>query len=411
MGVMGGTLLPVFDRLVYRRWVFLILGGALSFPYVLFAFVVIPAVVPSVAGPALVAGIGVVLAVMLATTFIPAVRVLEGTAVRELLDDPVPDTTFGATASWRVRLRFSAMFLLHVLIGAVLSFCTLLLPVMLVSGVAAPFTGQIGLIGNTPLQVPTGLASAWIPFVPVLGAVVLVHAVRLAGWALRRAAVTLLGVPPWERIEQLERQAEHLIERNRLAQELHDSIGHALSVVTMQAGAARFALSAGTQHVEEALGAIESAGRAALDDLDYVLGRLRDEPAREKPPSSLTQLPHLIEATRLAGVTVDAHIDGDLARLPATVSRQAYRIVQECLTNVLRHAGQVLMELRVEVTDGRIDLLARNPVRATGARRTGGGRGLRGIAERVDLLGGQFSAGRQGDRWEVAVSLAWDGGA
>jgi signal transduction histidine kinase len=412
---MGGLVLPVVDRSTYRRWVYLIVGGAFSFPYVLFTFVVLPAVFPGIGeGPLVVAGAGFALLVTLVTTFLPAVRVLEGAAVKELLDDPVPGVTFGPTRSWRVRLRSSAMFLLHVGVGTALSFCTLLLPVVVVTGFAAPFTGRIGLAGSDPILVPAGLESAWIPLVPLAGGIALIYLVRLAGGLLRSAAAVLLGVPRWQRIEQLERQAEQLMERNRLAQELHDSVGHALSVVNLQAGAARFALDTGTRHVEEALRAIESASRAALDDLDYVLGLLRDEPpddkSAEKPQAVLTQLPDLIEATRLAGVPVDADVSGDPFTLPATVSRQAYRIVQECLTNVLRHAGPVPVELRVKVRDGRLDLHASNPVDPARPRRnrSGGGRGLRGIAERVDILGGQFSAGCKGNRWEVAVLLPWE---
>ncbi|MFC5286650.1 sensor histidine kinase [Actinokineospora guangxiensis] len=408
----------VFDRTTYQRWVYLVLGGALSFPSVLFTFIVVPAVFPDIGSTAATVLIGLAfgLLVTVAATVLPSIRVLEGAAVRALLDDPVPGASYTATRHWPTRLRASAMFLLHVALGAVVSACTLMLPVVIVSGVAAPFTGAIGLAGD-PIRVPLGWASAWIALVPVAALLVLVVMVRVAGGLLRRAAVVLLGVPMSERLAQLERKAERLEQRNRLARELHDSVGHALSVINLQAGAARMSLSAQVGEapaLEKSLRAIEGSCLAAMDDLDYVLGLLRDEPAEHNPQATLTQLPDLLETTRLAGAEVAAEVSGDPAALPATVSRQAYRIVQECLTNVLRHAGEVPVAVRLAVSDRRVELDVVNPVgpgAAERAARAGGGQGLRGMAERVDILGGRFSAGREGDEWRVAVSLSWDGTA
>ncbi|WP_020672748.1 sensor histidine kinase [Amycolatopsis nigrescens] len=408
--LMRRLLAPVLARSTYRGLVYLILGGAMLVPYLLFAALAVPVLGSMLSTTAaLVAGGLVALAVMAASSFIPAVRVLEGTAVRELLDDPIPDVTFGPVTSWPVRLRSGAMFMLHVLAGGVLSFLALALPVLLVLGVIAPFTGRFSTGLDAP-EVARGWAGAWLPAVLLLAVLALVYLVAAVGALLARAAAVLLGVSAAERIEQLERRTERLAERNRLARELHDSVGHALSVVTIQAGAARRTLRRDPEFTERALTAIEDSARAALDDLDHVLGLLRDEAAGTSPQAGLDELPALLGATRLAGVDVREEVRGELSVLPPMVSREAYRILQECLTNVFRHAGKVPVTLRLAVAGDELRLLVRNPVGGTPSRRERGGTGLRGMAERVDLLRGELRAGRDGEDWEVRVRLPWGAG-
>ncbi|WP_232376739.1 sensor histidine kinase [Amycolatopsis aidingensis] len=405
---------PVASASTYRRWAYLILGGALLVPYLLFATVVLPSVLSlerQSAGTVVIAGSIAVLSAMLLSSFIPAVRVLEGTAVRELLDDPVPGVTFGPARGWPTRLRSSAMFMLHVLLGGAVSFLTLSVPLMFTLSVAAPFTGRANFGFGAGQQVPRGWESSWIPLVLLLLMLGLFYVVAGSGALLARAAKLLLGLPAGERIAELERQAETLTERNRLARELHDSVGHALSVVTIQAGAARRTLRRDPEVAEQALRAIEDSARAALDDLDYVLGVLREEPAGKATQAGLTDLPALLSATRMAGVTIDARLPDDLESVPQVISREAYRIVQECLTNVLRHAGKVPVELRLAAAEGELELVVTNPVDAGAPSaavrpgRRGGGSGLRGVAERAEILGGDLRAGRVGDTWEVAVRL------
>jgi signal transduction histidine kinase len=403
---------PFTGRATYRRWTYLILGGALLVPYLLFATLIVPSVLPIAADPAqaLVIGTLLMVAVLAATSLIPAVRVLEGAAVRELLDDPVPEATYGREDSLRVRSRAGAMFVLHVLTGGVVAFLSLVLPVLLAFGAAVPFTGRLA-IGPAPLpQFPRGWASAWIPAVLILATLLLFFLVAATGAGLRRAAQALLGVPAAERIAQLERRGEQLAERNRLARELHDSVGHALSVVNLQAGAARRTLRRDPDTAERALGAIEDSVRSALEDLDHVLGLLREERAERAPRKGLGELPALLTATRLAGLDIALTAHGDLDRVPPVVSRQAYRIVQESLTNVLRHAGKVPVALALDIAGDELRVTVRNPVESgRGRARAGGGRGLRGITERVEALGGEVRAGRNGQCWEVAVRLPTGG--
>ncbi|NBH08355.1 histidine kinase, partial [Amycolatopsis sp. SID8362] len=368
------VLRPLTAKATYRRWVYLVLGGAISVPYLLFSAIAVPSVLPFVTTMerATVIGGGLTLLVLAGTAFLPAVHVLESTAVRELLDDPVPDAP-AKPHTRRGRRQAAGMFVLHVVAGFVVSFFSLLVPVAIGLSVGAVFTGRLVETTDGSLTVPVGWASAWLPAVFVLGGVLLVYAVWAIGGLLRRAATGLLGMSAADRIARLERRTEQLAERNRLARELHDSVGHALSVVTLQAGAARRTLRTDPAFTERALGAIEDSARTALDDLDHVLGLLREEAASRTPRPALTELPTLLETTRLAGTAVTASIDGDLAAVPAVVSREVYRILQECLTNAVRHAGRVPVTVVVSVAGQELVARVTNPLAAAGAGRPGGG--------------------------------------
>ncbi|MET8851631.1 histidine kinase [Amycolatopsis sp. NPDC004625] len=399
------------SKATYRRWVYLVLGGAISVPYILFAAVAVPSLLPFVTtlGRATVVGGLLTLAVLAGTAFLPAVHVLESTAVRELLDDPVPDAP--AKPHTRPgRRRAAAMFVLHVVAGCGVAFFSLAAPVAIGLSVSAVFTGHLFRTGEgDQVAVPRGWPSVWLPLVFVVGLVLLIYAVRVVGGLLRRAAIALLGTTAAERIARLERRTEQLAERNRLARELHDSVGHALSVVTIQAGAARRTLRTDPDFTERALAAIEESARTALDDLDHVLGLLREETAGRAPQPALTALPALIESTRLAGTDVTAEIRGDLAAVPPVVSREVYRILQECLTNAVRHAGRVPVAVVVGVAAHELTARVGNPLGA-GPGPAGGGRGVRGMTERVAVLGGELSAGPVDGRWEVVVRVPWGSG-
>ncbi|MYX97765.1 histidine kinase, partial [Streptomyces sp. SID486] len=227
------------------------------------------------------------------------------------------------------------------------------------------------------------------------------------GALLARWAPVLLGPTARERLAAAEARAADLAVRGRLARELHDSVGHALSAVTLQASAARRLLDTDPRFVREALAAIEDTTRRTVGELDAVLGVLRedDAPGTAPAPTLAADLDGLLRRTRAAGQRVTATVDTDPAALPPMVSREAYRIVQEGLTNALRHAGEPVT-VTIGTADGRLEITVENRLGAApAARRPGGGHGLTGIADRVRLLGGTAQAGAADGHWRLRVRL------
>jgi signal transduction histidine kinase len=215
-----------------------------------------------------------------------------------------------------------------------------------------------------------------------------------------------------ERAERLEREREESIhraaadEQERIARELHDVIAHSVSVMVVQAAAANDVFERQPERAREALRSIEESGRSALTELRRLLGIVRThERGRFEPQPGLAALEELIEQVRATGLEVGLELDGELGELPSGVDLSAYRIVQEALTNTLKHAhadrariwiahrGQ---ELTIEVSDN-----------GTGpGEPAGNGHGLIGMRERVALLGGELEAGAQaGGGFAVKVRL------
>ncbi|MGA4839017.1 sensor histidine kinase [Streptomyces sp. G45] len=230
--------------------------------------------------------------------------------------------------------------------------------------------------------------------------------------ALRWLAPRLLGPSAAERLALAAERERTLAERNRLAHELHDSIGHTLTATTIQAAVAGEVLATDPVAARAALRGIEESARSALEDLDYVLGALRDQQARTAPTRTLADLPELLERLRHAGAVVEPDLPDDLARVPGAPSRAAYRILQEGLTNALRHGAGGPIQVRVAATPDGLDL---DVVNRTGAKAGPGaragafptsGHGLSGLAERVRLLHGTFASGPHGPgHWRLAASL------
>ncbi|MEU9510497.1 sensor histidine kinase [Micromonospora sp. NPDC048170] len=178
-------------------------------------------------------------------------------------------------------------------------------------------------------------------------------------------------------------------ERLRIARDIHDVVGHSLSLIAMKAAVANHLAESHPEQGAAALAAIERVSRTALDDVRVVLGALRD-PADTVP--SFTELDRLVEDVRAAGVTVDVDRAVDLSRVPAAVQASAYRIAQEALTNVLRHAGSARCRLTVATGPGMLAVAVVDDARA---RRAVGppGHGMRGMRERAAMHGGTLEAG------------------
>ncbi len=184
-------------------------------------------------------------------------------------------------------------------------------------------------------------------------------------------------------------------ERARLARELHDSVGHALNVVVLHAGAGKRVLETRPELALEALVNIETAGRQALGDIERMLGILRapDEATGLDAQPGIAQVALLCEQVREAGLPVRLTVTGEERPLPSSLDLTAYRIVQEALTNTLKHAGDT--RARVDLTYGP-DALAidvEDDGRGAAVVTHGGGRGLAGMRERVAIFGGELEAG------------------
>ncbi len=385
---------PLTSVVTLRRGVFLLLGGVIALPYALLAGVLGQmfaqgAKLGEVLPTALVAA-----AVASVPPFLGATRELEIAAARALLGADLADHDRGRPVERETRVRAALWFGLHLLTGALVGTALLLaVPLALLA-----FTERLGLTSGALAGLdigPLGADDLW--WWTGLGVLLLTgtgYAIAGLGALATAMAPVLLGPSPADREALLEARERRLAQRNRLARELHDSVGHALTTATLQAGAARAVFDQDPEFARRALGAIEDLGRTALDELDAVLGVLRDdEPDRHTQPT-------LADLDRLLTDQVDAEVA--LADVPAPVSREAFRIVQESLTNAAKHgAGRI--RLRIQAGDDLVIEVV-NPVRAE-SRPVRGGRGIDGMRERVRLLGGELTAGEEEDLWRVTARL------
>jgi signal transduction histidine kinase len=183
-------------------------------------------------------------------------------------------------------------------------------------------------------------------------------------------------------------------ERARIARELHDVVGHSVSVMTVQASAVRRLLRPEQQREREALLVVERTGREALAEMRRMVGVLRrpEEAPALAPQPSLEHVDKLVEQAREAGLPVELRIEGDPLPLPAGVDLTAYRLVQEGLTNALKHARAERAQVLVRYSDGDIEITVSDDGQGAGSG-DGGGHGLVGMHERVAVYGGVLEAG------------------
>lgn len=232
-------------------------------------------------------------------------------------------------------------------------------------------------------------------------------------------------------------------ERNRIAREMHDVVAHRISLISMQAGALGFREDLSREQTREVATQIQQNARLALDELRSVLGSLRnvdDDGAVAKPQPTLAQLPSLLDEARGAGQRIESRVAVDADEVPPQVSRHAFRIVQEGLTNARKHAAGTLVTLLVDRHDGGLRVLMSNPLRVGAAvpgdslsqasaahpsaahpgaaypgaahdapspALPGSGQGLLGLRERAESAGGTFSAGVVDGEFLVKAWLPW----
>ncbi|MER5620812.1 histidine kinase [Streptosporangium sp. NPDC002544] len=425
----GAVVRPLVSGATYRQGVHLLLGGVLLLPYVLVAVLFVRMfTVPDAPYGLLLLVLALAVVIGVVPPFLRGTRALEIAAARALLGVALPDPTGTAESgreAWETRLRAALWFAVHLVAGGVVALLILIPLVMGVTFVVQWFGITGGALDGLRIGPLDEHDTGWLSLLGVATLAGVLYAVAGLGALAAVMAPVLLGPSPAERIAALEARAARLAERNRLARELHDSIGHALTVTMLQASATLHLLDTDLEFARGALQAIEETGRAATEDLDRVLGMLREDERADElglrraaqgaderagarvggaPRHGLGDLDRLVAHSRGTGVEVDTEIEGSVDDLPALVSREGYRIIQESLTNVLRHAGPVPVALRVAVTGPTLTIEVSNPVAASRPRREGG-RGLEGIRERVTLLGGTMTAGPDGAHWRVSVRL------
>jgi signal transduction histidine kinase len=223
---------------------------------------------------------------------------------------------------------------------------------------------------------------------------------KTAASALERAEMLELG-------REAEARAAVAEERARIARELHDIVGHSVSVMTVQASAVRRLLREDQEREREALITVEETGRAALAEMRRLVGVLRrpEEAPALAPQPSLEHVAKLVEQTREAGLPTELKVEGDASPLPAGIDLTAYRLVQEGLTNALKHSHATHAEVHVRYADGSVELVVRDDGNGNG-KGDGGGHGLVGMRERVAVIGGELAAGpRQDGGYELRAKL------
>jgi signal transduction histidine kinase len=228
-------------------------------------------------------------------------------------------------------------------------------------------------------------------------------AIESAGWALglavyrQRSYVEAVKIQAAQEVRAQQELAARSAaeERLRIARELHDVVAHAMSVITVQAGVARYIDAEMPERASAALESIESTGRQALRDMRQLLGVLRAEGERaaSSPAPALSDLGELVEGMHAAGTSVDLRVGGDVRQLPEGLELSAYRIVQEALTNVVKHAAtdRARVDLRYEPEELAIEIV--DDGAGGRAAMYGAGHGLVGMRERAALHGGSLEAG------------------
>jgi signal transduction histidine kinase len=390
-------------RAAVLRTAWLLLGAAIGLAAALLASGLAAVLDPAVPGPTGVL-IAACLAPFLLLGLLPGVRELEVTAARAMLGvtgELIVPSHPAAGHRW----RSVVWVVLHLALGLVVA-------VALVGFV--PGGAVIAVAGVT--GEPTTIAGVGVPALGTAGLAVLGVGLTLvsgvvavgAGAVAARLAPSFLGPTAGDRLELAEARLAAEAEHVRLARDLHDGIGHALTIITVQAAAGRRALDRDPDTTRRSLVAVEESARRALEELDGMLATLRDPGERPGPGPGVERLPTLVETHREAGLPVAA-ATGDLPALPTMVSSTVYLVVAEGLANAHRHGDAGEVSVRVAADPDAVRVVVDSPRPSRSRRPTSGGRGLVGVRERVGVLGGTVEAGPYDGRWRLAATIPLSG--
>ena len=247
----------------------------------------------------------------------------------------------------------------------------------------------------------------------ILPAWLFLGAAWLMGWTLHKRRVQAVWLEDRAARLELEREtrarAAVAEERARISRELHDVVAHSVSVMVVQAQAAQRLVESEPEDLRQVLGSIETTGRQALVEMRRLLGVLRrsDADLSLAPQPGLDDLDELIGQVRAAGLPVELHVEGEPEPLPPGVDLSAYRIVQEALTNTLKHAGPARAGVTIRYRPSEVELEVNDDGDGAG-KGEGAGQGLIGMRERVAIYGGVFESGRQNGAYVVRARLPLD---
>jgi len=316
--------------------------------------------------------------------------------------------------AWRVAVWTVGRLVLGPL-GFALALVAVIMPVAVIGGIVQAAVYRLGWAdwyGSGSGAHVSDIVSFW----SLVGSPVVILLVPAFAWSVRGLAVLhvvfgrwALGASTSEEVRAATERAEIAEEQVRIDQELHDSIGHMITMNIIQAGAGAHVFESDPEFARQALRNIEERGRAAMGELDRIIATIRgDQQETRAPLAGIGDLDRLVEESRAAGMTIEAHIDAP--PVPAAVGRAAFAIVREALTNAARHAPGALVRVRVERDDDALALEVVNEAPSTPQALSGKGtrRGLSGIRDRAALLGGRSRVGAEAGGFAVRALLPLD---
>lgn len=341
------------------------------------------------------------LVIGLALSFLPVVHRFERFLAARLFGTTLGDPS--ARAAYQNAVWFSA---LHLIAGIAVQVCSIAVP-MAVNALAWRARAALS-SGPLSADVLGGVADLfyWSELRIVVTAIVLVSTIGAVAWFVCAPllAERLLGPDLETRLAETEADRQRLELQTEMARDIHDSIGHTLTIATLQAESGRAQLDSAPEATRESLSVILAVCRSAQADLDEVLRALRTgRSGIDTDVRDLSSLGDLIDNVRRAGLKAVADVPLNLS-IPPEVSRSLYRMVQEILTNALRHAQPRELTLGMwNDPEGGIRLIASNPIAVEGS--VAEGRGLQGIRARTELLGGRCAIGVVDGRFGLDIAL------